>query len=76
MQLTRRVKLSTIIGWCQCRVVLWNVTPYITVLQIILHLLRDHWAYSGIFEKGVLPLYTLEGVGTIANFIIAYEESE
>ena len=28
----------------------------------------------GIFENGVLLMYTLEGVSSVANFITAYEE--
>ena len=32
----------------------------------------DHWAYCGIFENGVLLVYTLEGVSSVANFITAY----
>ena len=35
----------------------------------------DHWAHCGIFENGVLRMYMLEGVSSIANFIAAYEES-
>ena len=33
-------------------------------------------AYCGIFENGALLMYTLEGVSSVANFIIAYEESQ
>ena len=36
----------------------------------------DHWAHCGIFENGVLLIYTLEGVRSVANFITAYEESQ
>ena len=32
-------------------------------------------AHCGIFENGVLLMYTLEGVSSVANFITAYEES-
>ena len=32
-------------------------------------------AYCGIFENGVLLMYTLEGVSSVANFITAYKES-
>ena len=32
--------------------------------------------YCGIFENGVLLMYTLEGVSSVANFITAYEESQ
>ena len=34
------------------------------------------WAHHGIFENGVLLMYTLEGVSSVANFINAYEESQ
>ena len=40
------------------------------------HFLWDHWAHCGIFETGVLLMYTLEGVSSVANFITAYEESQ
>ena len=50
--------------------------PYFTIVQIIFHFLWDHWAHCGIFENGVLLLYTLEGVSSVANFITAYEESQ
>ena len=30
----------------------------------------------GIFENGVLLMYTLQGVSSVANFITAYEESQ
>ena len=32
------------------------------------------WAHFGIFENGVLLMYTLEGVSGVANLITAYEE--
>ena len=44
-------------------------------VQIIFHFLWDHWAHCGIFENGLQLMYTLEGVSSVANFIIAYEES-
>ena len=44
--------------------------------QIIFHFLWDHWAHCGIFENGILLMYTLEGVSSVANFITAYEESQ
>ena len=40
------------------------------------HFLRDHWADCGIFENRDLLMYTQEGLSSIANFIIAYEESQ
>ena len=45
-------------------------------LSIIFHFLWDHWAHCGIFENGVLLMYTLKGVSSVANFITAYEESQ
>ena len=34
------------------------------------------WAHCGIFENGVLLMYTLECVSSVANFITAYKESQ
>ena len=53
-----------------------NVSPYFTIVQIIFHFLWDHWAHYGTFENGVLLMYTLEGVSSVANFITPYEESQ
>ena len=39
------------------------------------HFLWDHWAHCGIFENGVLLMFTLEDVSSVANFITAYEDS-
>ena len=33
-------------------------------------------AHCGVFENGVLLMYTLEGESNVANFITAYEESQ
>ena len=41
---------------------------FITIVQIIFHFLWNHWAHCGIFENGVLVMYTLEGVSSVANF--------
>ena len=46
-----------------------------TIVQIIFHFLWDHLAHCGIFENGVLLMYTPEGVSSVAKFITAYEES-
>ena len=46
----------------------------ITIVLIILHFLLDHLAHCGIFENGVLLMYTLEWVSSVSNFITAYEE--
>ena len=45
-------------------------------MKIIFPFLWTYWAHCGIFDKGVLPMYTLEGVNSVANFITAYEESQ
>ena len=34
-----------------------------------------HWAHCSILTNGVLLMYTLEGVNSVANGITAYEES-
>ena len=36
----------------------------------------DLWTHCGIFENGVLLMYMLEDVSSVANFITAYEESQ
>ena len=41
-----------------------------------IHFLWDHWAHCGIFENGLLLMYPLEDVRSVANFITAYEESQ
>ena len=54
----------------------WNVSLYFTIVQIRFHFLWDHWAHCGVFENGVLLMYVLEGVSSVANFITTYEESQ
>ena len=54
----------------------WNVSLYVTIMQIIFHFLWAQWAYRDVFENGVLLMYTLEGVSDVASFITAYEESQ
>ena len=46
------------------------------IVQIIFHFLWDHWVDCEIFENGVLLIYTLEGVSSVANVITAYKESQ
>ena len=41
----------------------------------LFHFLWYHFAHYGTLESGVLLMYTLEGVRSVANFITAYEES-
>ena len=36
----------------------------------ISYFLWDHWAYCDIFENEVLVMYALEGVSSVANFIL------
>ena len=45
-------------------------------MQIIFVFLWDHLAHCGMFENGVLLMYALEGVSSVANFVTAYEESQ
>ena len=39
------------------------------VVLIIFHFLWDHWAHCCIFENGVLLMYMLEGIDSVANLI-------
>ena len=54
------------------------VSPYFTIGQIIFNFFWDHWDHYFIvtFEKGILLMRTLKGVGSVANFFPAYEESQ
>ena len=63
-------------GWCSCPVAAVKRLPDCTIVQIIFHFIWNHWAYCDIFEKGVLLVYTLEGVNSVANFITASEGSQ
>ena len=38
--------------------------------------LWNRWVRCGIFENGVLLMYTLEGISSVDNFITAYEGSQ
>ena len=49
---------------------------YITIVQIIFHFFWNIFAHCGIFENGILSMYTLEGVSSVANFITADKESQ
>ena len=53
-----------------------SVFPYFTIVQLIIRFLLDHSAHSGIFENGVLRMYTLDSVSSLANFITAYKVSQ
>ena len=50
--------------------------PVLSIVRIIFHFLWDQWAYYGTFQSGVLLMYTLEGISSVANVITAYEESQ
>ena len=56
---------------------LLNVLPSINKVDYYyyyFYFLWDYWAHCGLFENGVLLMYTLEGVSSVANFITAYED--
>ena len=63
---------SSLFAYMQLRVMGISSLPF----KLIFHFLWDHRAHCGIFENGVLLMYTLEGVNSVANFISAYEESQ
>ena len=42
--------------------------------RLYFRFLWDHWAHCDIFKNGGVLMYTLEGVGSVANVITAYEE--
>ena len=64
-------------SWCSCRVAAIKRIPvHRHSADYICHFLWDYWAHCRVFENGVLLMYTLEGVSSVANFITAYEESQ
>ena len=48
-----------------------RTSAHSTIVRIIFHFLLDHWAHCGMFENGVLLIYTLKDVSSVANFITA-----
>ena len=61
---------------CQYRVTAIERLPVLHHSEGYISFLWDHWVYFVIFENGVLLMYTLEGVNSVAHFITAYEESQ
>ena len=47
-----------------------TVNKVFTIVQIIFHFLWDHWAHCGIFGNGVLLMYTLEGLSSVALLLM------
>ena len=47
-----------------------TVNKVFTIVQIIFNFLWDHWAHCGIFENGVLLMYTLEGLSSVALLLM------
>ena len=44
--------------------------------RLYFHFTWNHWVHCGVFENGVLLMYMLERLSSVANFITAYEESQ
>ena len=49
--------------------------PYIIIVQVIFFLFWGHWAHSG-FENRIPLKPTLGGVCSLANYSVAYEETQ
>ena len=66
-------------SWC-CAV--WRpskVSPYIIKVQVIFYFLWDHWAHPGYLDNRIpfLSLKTaLGGICSLANYSVAYEETQ
>ena len=43
---------------------------FCTIMQIMYHILWDHWVHCGIFENRFLLRYTLESVSSVANILL------
>ena len=48
----------------------------VKLYRLYFDFLWNYLAHCSIFENGILLLYTLECVSSVANFITAYEESQ
>ena len=66
----------TLVGNYFCKKVCPKPEFYGDKVQIICHFLWNHSAHCGTFANGVMLMYTLEGVSSVANFSTAYEESQ
>ena len=51
-------------------------TSMLELPKLVQHLAGYVEVFGTEVENGVLLMYTLEGVSSVANFITAYEESE
>ena len=58
-------------SWC-CAV--WR--PYIIIVQVIFYFLWDHCAHPDYFENRIPLKPVLEGVCSLANYNVAYEETQ
>ena len=46
------------------------------IVQVIFYLLWNHWAHSGYFESRIPLKPALRGVCSLANYSVAYEETQ
>ena len=63
-------ELVTIALWWRKKVSAYFMLVHFIVFYLLCGLLAHY------FENDVLLVYTLQGVSNVANFIIAYEESQ
>ena len=49
---------------------------YIIIVQVIFYFLWDHWAHPGYFENRILIKPAQGCVCSLANYIVAYEETQ
>ena len=53
-----------------------KVPPYIIIVQVIFYLLWDHLAHPCYFENRIPLKPALGGVCSLANYSVAYEETQ
>ena len=53
-----------------------KVSPYIIIVQVIFHFLRDHRAYPGYFGNRIPIKPALGGVCSLTNYSVAYEDTQ
>ena len=53
-----------------------KVSKYIIIVQVIFYFLWDHWPHPGYFENQIPLKPALGGICSLANYSVAYEETQ
>ena len=75
----RQSFLIFILQYCSWCCAVWRplkVSQYIIKVQVKFYFLWDHWALTGYFENRIPVKPALGGVCSLANYSVAYEETQ